>query len=292
MQGSGSHDSPTHPDIWTQRMLKACKDAGDAKKYRTPRDRNKKMFALDDLEEATDPDMKLSSPRSLQACLHLGIDPSEVVFRPPDAYTERGLMKELQQLKFEHHEVQRKEKLRRLKEERSCIIKKEMEDKLAAKRAAYAAGHKKYMGDNDLLDKDRNRLEVLRRRQQRELEQMAKYEAQRQKMSKDNRARVEAERKLEEKKRQEKIRKEKEWQQELRHRELQKLKEEEELDKKSKQMAAERYLREQQLMQAEQEQSVNMLTSPSSFLVLLLLTAFQSMIGSFFYDNTYIIIIL
>ncbi|KAH7289248.1 hypothetical protein KP509_31G066200 [Ceratopteris richardii] len=243
---------PIPPDLWTSKMLyvwkAAVEDTKDSKK--------KKLITIDTLAKHGENEkvLKLNSPRSIQACLELGVDPGNLVYRPVSAFQGKGLLHEFQVMKYEHHEKLRKEKIQKLQAERNRIIQKEGEDRAAAAAAAANRGPSNYHCPKDFQEKEKMRLEVVRRRQQRELEQMAKFEAQRQQMVADNEARAEAERKAEEQKRLEKARKDKEWQAEMRKRELQKMKEEEALEKKSKQLAAERYLREQQQLALEQQQ--------------------------------------
>ncbi|KAI5054891.1 hypothetical protein GOP47_0030036 [Adiantum capillus-veneris] len=243
---------PIPPDIWTSKMLYVWKAAVED----TKESRRKKLITTDDLAKHGENEkvLKLTSPRSIQACLHLGIDPNELAYRPVSAFQDKGLLHEFQVLKFEHNEKLRKDKIQKLQAERTRIIQKQEEDRAAAAAAAANISHSKYHCPKDFQEKEKMRLEVVRRRQQRELEQMAKFEAQRQQMATDNQSRADAERKAEEQKRLEKAKKDKEWQADLRKRELQKLKEEEALEKKSKQMAAERYLREQQQLALEQQQ--------------------------------------
>ncbi|MCO5605775.1 hypothetical protein L7F22_059959 [Adiantum nelumboides] len=252
---------PIPPDIWTSKMLYVWKAAvEDTKELK-----KKKYITIDDLGRHGENEkvLKLTSPRSIQACLHLGIDPQELAYRPVSAFQDKGLLHEFQVLKFEHNEKLRKDKIQKLQGERARIIQKQEEDRAAAATAAANVSHSKYHCPKDFQEKEKMRLEVVRRRQQRELEQMAKFEAQRQQMATDNQARAEADRKAEEQKRLEKAKKDKEWQADLRKRELQKLKEEEALEKKSKQMAAERYLREQQQLAQEQQQLVRTITFAS-----------------------------
>ncbi|XP_024539517.1 uncharacterized protein LOC112349396 isoform X1 [Selaginella moellendorffii] len=146
--GAVINDPSVPPDLWTEQMLRAWKHAIDAAKH-SPRD--KKFVNLDDLLEVTDHTVRLSSPRSLQACLHLGIDPSEVVYRPMDTFAERGMRREFQQIKYDHHETQRREKLQRLKEERERLIRKSDEDKSRA--SAASEKRRKGGGDRDLMDR-------------------------------------------------------------------------------------------------------------------------------------------
>eukprot|EP01018_Ginkgo_biloba_P028408 Gb_19339 [translate_table: standard] len=238
------------PDRWTQKMVQAWKAAMGS------RSTNPNPITLSDLADSSNSDKKLSSPRSIQACLHLGTDPSELVKKPLEAFAGKGLRKGLVKVRYEHHEALRQEKLHKLIEERERIIEQEREKEYHSINNAPESNHtsEKAKSLTDPHDKDyRHRIENMRRRQQRELEQMAKYEAQREQIVNETQARLEAQKMAEELKKQERARKEKDWQTVQRKRELAKLKEEEAIDKRSKQLAAERYLREQEQLALEQQ---------------------------------------
>ncbi len=55
-----------------------------------------------ELSESTDPTVKLepSSPRSVEACLHLGIDPADLRRIPLEVYLSRERVPDLAQLLF------------------------------------------------------------------------------------------------------------------------------------------------------------------------------------------------
>ncbi|GBG68190.1 hypothetical protein CBR_g2742 [Chara braunii] len=52
--------------------------------------------------------IRLTSPRSLLACLQTGIDPSELQYRPFEEFAEQSYTRELQQVKYEYYEKKRK----------------------------------------------------------------------------------------------------------------------------------------------------------------------------------------
>ena len=73
----------------------------------------------------------LNSPRSLEACRRQGIDPPELAFVPLKQFRKNlgveaaALSGQILQLRFDHHEEKRQEKLRVLVEERQRIIEEE-----------------------------------------------------------------------------------------------------------------------------------------------------------------------
>lgn len=63
-----------------------------------------------------------TSPKSIEACLRLGVDPLELAFRPASAFKKPGESEELGQLRFQHFEQLRQERLKALLEERKKLV--------------------------------------------------------------------------------------------------------------------------------------------------------------------------
>lgn len=73
----------------------------------------------------------ITSPRSLDACLRAGYDPSELLPAFPESFSKsldgkRQLTKEEQMKRYEHFESRRLEKIRTVKEVREAIITSHM----------------------------------------------------------------------------------------------------------------------------------------------------------------------
>jgi len=131
----------------------------------------------------------INSPRSLEACLRSGLDPSELYSRERGAFAEKGMTKEMVKAKYMYFERKRLEKINTVKAERSAIIK------FAAKRSASAPnspakGGAAATGGSTtgapapeknaamgLVDAEEKRMEALRRRQEKELEKIMEREA-------------------------------------------------------------------------------------------------------------------
>lgn len=64
----------------------------------------------------------LNSPRSLEACLRAGLDPSELIKVEREAFNERGLTEKMCDMKYEAFERKRQEKIKLVKREREAII--------------------------------------------------------------------------------------------------------------------------------------------------------------------------
>lgn len=103
------------------------------------------------------------------------------------------------------------------------------------------------------VDTERKRLEVLRKRQEKELEQMVNYETKRQSMQNAAQEKLRVQRKKDLHEKKEKARKEIERQKMQREREMQRLAEEERLEATARQAASMRYRSEQQQLKRERE---------------------------------------
>ncbi len=61
------------------------------------------------LHPCTDPSCAESqliptSPKSIEACFRLGLDPTELVFKPVNAFKLHEETEDLSQIRYEHHE--------------------------------------------------------------------------------------------------------------------------------------------------------------------------------------------
>lgn len=50
---------------------------------------------------------EINSPRSLEACLRAGLDPSQLYAKPPEAFASKKLTKEMIEVKIDHFEKKR-----------------------------------------------------------------------------------------------------------------------------------------------------------------------------------------
>jgi hypothetical protein len=83
-----------------------------------------------------------TSPKSIEACLRLGIDPLELAFRPASAFKKAGESDELVQLRFQHCEQLRQERLKQLLEERKKLVEQfGGADGASGSRGAAGGGH-------------------------------------------------------------------------------------------------------------------------------------------------------
>eukprot|EP00887_Chlorella_sp_A99_P000402 scaffold13.g402.t1 len=199
-----------------------------------------------------------TSPRSIDACLRLGIDPNSLAHLPLEHFLRKVGDPTLAQLEFEHHEEARKERLRQLIAERRKL---EEESGLRTRgarpgtaAAATARGGSPRHAALDMVEREAKRLEVMRRRQEKELGQLISYELMRKEMQEKAEAKVRMmEQRAEEQRRAKKAHDE-EWQRQQHEREIQRKREEEALERELKIKDSERYKREMEQLQREEEE--------------------------------------
>ncbi|KAK9809663.1 hypothetical protein WJX73_001851 [Symbiochloris irregularis] len=208
-----------------------------------------KVTLADVIERANDASaqgaLDPNSPRSVEAFLRVGIDPCDL--RVITANQFKQILKkdkaDLAEMAYQFHESQRQERIKAVLDERKAII--EQADTAPKKKvvkgpAIAVAG----VEVGDMVQKEAKRLEVTRRRQERELGQMVSYEVTRKEQQDKAEGKVRA---LEAKAAQQ--RKEKEaasaqWRDAQRQRELKRLQEQQEREETARQLEAARYQRE------------------------------------------------
>ncbi|MEW5317729.1 MAG: hypothetical protein WDW38_009006 [Sanguina aurantia] len=139
-----------------------------------------KSSIQDLLERASDPTSPESqliptSPRSVEACFRLGIDPVEIQFRPASLYRRNGEDDSIAQMRYERSEQFRQDRIRSLIEERKALIDEGWTGEPEGGRGG-GGGGRKGEASSGMVEKERQRLEVLKRRQERDLQQMLQYE--------------------------------------------------------------------------------------------------------------------
>lgn len=151
------------------------------------------------MEDNQDVSLLPTSPKSVAACLRLGIDPSTLRYIPYERFFNKYRRHDLAKVAFEHYESSRLKKFAALEEERTAIGKEEGGGFIghdgAKKQKAGLEGKK---DSHALIEREMKRLEVLRRRQQRDLEQIQTFEQTRRAMQQAAEAKVrELERRME-----------------------------------------------------------------------------------------------
>eukprot|EP00879_Flechtneria_rotunda_P017625 GHRR01018475.1.p1 GENE.GHRR01018475.1~~GHRR01018475.1.p1 ORF type:complete len:368 (+),score=150.24 GHRR01018475.1:315-1418(+) len=199
-----------------------------------------------------------TSPKSIEACFRLGIDPLELAYRPASAFKKPGESDELVNLRYQHHEQLRQERLKALVEERKKLLEGGGDGGSSHKHNT-GAGAGPGGGDPEatsaMIEKEKHKLEVLKRRQEREIQQMLQYEITRKQLLEKQQKKIEALEARAAELQKQKLEHEKEWAGAQRERELQKLAQEHQRDKEASRIAAERYRRERDMQRKEAEEA-------------------------------------
>ncbi|KAL6767986.1 FAP56 [Auxenochlorella protothecoides x Auxenochlorella symbiontica] len=206
-----------------------------------------------------------TSPRSIDACLRLGIDPASLRHIPLEAYAKWERDPELARLAYDSEESLRQTRVKNLLEERARLE----EQGLSGQRRAKGPSQPGSPGPGggalgqgvgqdatmDMVEREAKRLEVLRRRQERELQQMVAHEVARREQEQKAKAKIEAlERRTEEQRKAREAAAE-EWSRQQRDRALAKKQEEAEKERQDREQEAARHAREAAAAAAEEEEA-------------------------------------
>ncbi|KAG2495718.1 hypothetical protein HYH03_006318 [Edaphochlamys debaryana] len=226
-----------------------------------------KITIQDLIEKVNDPNapeaaLIPTSPRSVEACFRLGVDPIELQFHPIAFYKYAGDTDEIARLRYEKNEQVRRERIKSLIDLRKRLV----DDGWTGEpgRPATSGGPKKpnaslaasaeRPGTATMVEKERQRLDVLRKRQEREISQMLAHESQRRELAEKQQKKVdELESRAAELARQ-KAENDREWMAKQREIELQRAREQRELEREAKRMAEERYRREREAQRQKEEE--------------------------------------
>ena len=121
-------------------------------------------------QESTEPPY-LTSPRSLEACRRTGIDPVELIVRPREMYLRGKVTKverDVAKQTFKHDEERRLEKIQTVKAARLLLI----EDR----KNRPAEAHTRPKVDSSLVEREKEELARLSRKQELEILQMVEFE--------------------------------------------------------------------------------------------------------------------
>eukprot|EP00946_MAST-07B_sp_MAST-7B-sp1_P002786 g2786.t1 len=154
----------------------------------------KQLVSLEDFLKGKKPRL-INSPRSLEACLRQGLDPAELLPKSLAKFQAEEDLREVAQVKYEHYEERRLEKLQQARSERAVIVSFLEEarksgstrlspsfQKLAAAAAPSENGRQDTTSakaeeiESSMLKEERKRVEQMRRRQQKDIEQMMEFE--------------------------------------------------------------------------------------------------------------------
>lgn len=161
-------------------MLFDIVQAGHGKQEPTASGRALTIADIQDRAMEDNPDASLfpTSPRSVAACLRLGIDPSALRYIPYERFFNKYRRHDLAKVAFEHYESSRSKKFAALEEERSAVGQEEGGTPMVGcdgmREPKVGLGWK--TDSHGLIEREMKRLEVLRRRQERDMGQIKKFE--------------------------------------------------------------------------------------------------------------------
>eukprot|EP00761_Pharyngomonas_kirbyi_P014074 gb/GECH01014104.1/.p1 GENE.gb/GECH01014104.1/~~gb/GECH01014104.1/.p1 ORF type:complete len:743 (+),score=255.34 gb/GECH01014104.1/:1-2229(+) len=170
-------------------------------------------------------EIKLTSPRSIEACLRTGINPKELIHKPRHLFEERGVPSHIAELRFEYYESRRNEKLEEALEARRQVAEEQEQETNHSKDSQKPP---------KMIEKEKDRLKKILKANQTYMEQLEAYDAKMQKLAEESNRRIEKQRKQqqEEKKRKQeelvRIEKERERKQKERKERIEKQKQERE----------------------------------------------------------------
>lgn len=173
------------------------------------------------------PSRVVLTPRSADVCLKLGINPEILKIRDIDSFWEAGIDPSVQRMRHEAYVQRRYELMKQCRLERKRLINAEFN-----KSADVSAPVTKTVGKSSaeleaaetaIIEQEKARLEKLKRRQEKELEQMLQYEINRVKIQSDIEKRIEQNRKQESLRQKQQEKRAKLMAEERRLRELQKI---------------------------------------------------------------------
>ncbi|KAF4035405.1 SpoU rRNA Methylase family [Phytophthora infestans] len=159
------------------------------------------------------PERIILTPRSAEACLRCGVNPETLKIRDLDSFYDPDVTTAVQRMRYEAYSLRRHEEMQTLRAEKRKLLEAEDRGGVIPSRLVAISGPKRgshsanglpsssssssaTKNSSSLLNIERQRLEKVRQRQERELEQMLEFEM------KMNRLQQEAADKMEREKRQ------------------------------------------------------------------------------------------
>lgn len=194
------------------------------------------------------------TPRSAEACLKLGVNPEIIKIRDIDSFWEPSIDPSVQRMRHEAYVQRRYEVMKQLRIERKKLA--HIAEYADSKGGAAATGMTPEMilkqqqeQNSSILELEKKRIQKMKERQERELEQMLQYEVNRAKLQQDMEKRIQLQKKKDDMRKKQQQKRMKLMAEESRLRELQKLAMEEAEEAKRRGLARAMYDREQKAIE-------------------------------------------
>lgn len=240
-------------EVWLSDLTRAKAEGASGSKTKTSL-----QDILERINDPNAPEQALipNSPRSVEACFRLGIDPVELQFHPIEYYQRVGEDHEVAEIRYEKCENARQERIRSLIDERKFLIDNNWSTE--KRRPHSSASHHPNKSEDahasSMVEKERQRLEAMKRRQEKEMQQMVQHEVTRSELMAKQQAKIdELERRAQELLKQ-KAENEAAWITKQREIELQKVREEQEFEKEKRRIAEESHRKEKELQTRRDEE--------------------------------------
>lgn len=133
------------------------------------------VLNFEDAEKGTE----INSPRTLEACLRAGYDPSELLPKSKKQFKERGFTEDMVDIKFNTFERKRQDKIAVVTSEREAIIAyQDRHQNYGTQNTATVETGQKTSQENvdHMLEMEQKRMEALRNRQEKELAKIVQRE--------------------------------------------------------------------------------------------------------------------
>eukprot|EP00939_MAST-03C_sp_MAST-3C-sp1_P000252 g252.t1 len=217
------------------------------------------LFKMMSSEKAHDlnrkpPPRQLFTPRSAEAFLKSGVDPELVKIRDLDSFWEPRLDPSLQRIHHEAYVANRHEFIDIVRRKYDQILTGDQKHRAQTASSLHDSPNKKTSATSTLVENEKKRLEKLRYRQEKEIQQMIAYEMKVARIQEEqNKKMMKEQARRERRKREELLRKKKNAELK-RERQLKKKAQEDAEEIRRRMLAREQFVKEQQLVEAKKRE--------------------------------------
>eukprot|EP00636_Phaeomonas_parva_P014883 CAMPEP_0118865890 /NCGR_PEP_ID=MMETSP1163-20130328/9997_1 /TAXON_ID=124430 /ORGANISM="Phaeomonas parva, Strain CCMP2877" /LENGTH=629 /DNA_ID=CAMNT_0006800157 /DNA_START=253 /DNA_END=2142 /DNA_ORIENTATION=+ len=208
------------------------------------------------------PSRVVLSPRSAEACLKQGVNPEVLKIRDLDSFYEPDIDPAVQRLRHEAYSMRRHEVMREVRTERKRIINAEIRNGDGAVSGGGGGGAltaeqmlaAQEQANSTLVENERKRMEKMRRRQEKELEQMLQFETKMGEVEEEMNRRAEKQKQKEDARQRAKQKRMREMAAERYKRDLRRKAQEDAEEEQRARLAAEYFRKEQERIDEEKAQ--------------------------------------
>ena len=207
---------------------------------------------------APPPPRVVLTPRSAEACLKHGVNPEVLRIRDLDSFWEVGIEPEIQRMRHEVYSNRRHSMMKIVRGERKKLVNMEQaaNERVGggAKLTPAQIFAQQQKQNSTLVEIEERRLAKMRRRQEKELEQMLQFEVKMNDIQEEMKRKADKEKRLEEKRIRDKEKRARAMAEERRVRELRRKAQEDAEEEMQKQKAEERFQKDMELLAERKRQ--------------------------------------